>query len=235
MVADDHAAQNVYLSDEGIVSGIGPDSLAIDMSTISPELSRTLATEVRKAGGSMLDAPVSGSTASAEAGTLMIMVGGDKADLERARPVLSAIGEPIKHVGGNGTGASLKLAINSIVYAINGAVAEALVMAERAGIDRSVAYDAFVNSAIAAPVVKYRREIFERPGELPVTFTVDLAIKDLVLALELAEHVGTTLPQAERNLQVLKEASAASFASDDMASVGQYLRKLASGERARLV
>src|SRR3989337_700785 len=105
----------------------------------------------------MVDAPVSGSVATAEAGKLMIMAGGLTGAVESGRPVLGMIGNPVLHVGASGAGATLKLAINSIIFGINEAVSEALVLAERAGVERSTAYDAFTQSAAAAPVGLYSR------------------------------------------------------------------------------
>lgn len=228
MVADGEALEAVYRGESGLLAGLGPGKIAVDMSTVGPTLVDRLGADVEATGAAMVDAPVSGSTAAAEARTLMIMAGGDDASVEAVRPVLESIGSPVLHVGRRGAGATLKLAINSIVFGINQAVAEALVMAERAGVDRTVAYDTFCESAAAAPVVKYRRDVFVRPGELPVTFTIDLAVKDLELALQLGASVGASLPQAELNTQVMRDASAAGLGEADMGDIAVYLRSAGS-------
>jgi 3-hydroxyisobutyrate dehydrogenase/2-hydroxy-3-oxopropionate reductase len=118
----------------------------------------------------------------------------------------------------------MKLAVNSVVFGINQAVAEALVMAERSGVDRTVAYDVFSNSAAGAPVVNYRKDIFLHPGELPVSFTIDLAVKDLELITGHAHEVGTTLPVAEGAIAVMRAAVAAGLGHRDMGDVAVYLR-----------
>jgi len=110
------------------------------------------------------------------------------------------------------------------VHGINQAVSEALVLAERAGIERTRAYEVFAGSAVAAPFVLYRREAYERPGQVPVTFRLELAAKDLRLALDLAQDVGADLPQTRTNLAVLDDAVAAGFGPDDESAVAQHLR-----------
>jgi 3-hydroxyisobutyrate dehydrogenase-like beta-hydroxyacid dehydrogenase len=118
----------------------------------------------------------------------------------------------------------MKLAVNAIVHSLNQVVSEALVLAERAGIERSRAYDVFADSAVAAPFVRYKRDAYERPGETPVGFRLDLAAKDLRLALELAAGVGADLPQTRANLAVLDDAVAAGFGPDDESAVAEHLR-----------
>ena len=126
----------------------------------------------------------------------------------------------------------MKLAVNAVVFAINQSISEALVLAERAGIERSVAYDVFASSAVAAPVVHYRRPVFEHPESAPVTMPIDLVVKDLGLALALGLEVGARLPQVETNLEAMKAASAAGLGAADMGTMAVYLRDTA-GDRAR--
>lgn len=224
MVADGPALASIYGGDNGVIAGLGPECTTVDMSTVGPGAIAALAPRVAETGAEMVDAPVSGSTAAAEAKTLMIMAGGSAAAFERVRPVLEAIGSPVLHVGDSGAGATLKLAINSMIYGINEAVSEALILAERSGVDRSVAYEAFSKSAAAAPVVTYRRPVFEAPGTTPVSFTVDLALKDLDLILDLAEQSGTPMPAAETNRSVMRATSDAGFGDGDMGLTAVHLR-----------
>ncbi|MFD1498754.1 NAD(P)-dependent oxidoreductase, partial [Streptosporangium lutulentum] len=144
--------------------------------------------------------------------------------VRRGREVLSSLGDPVLHLGESGRGSAMKLVVNTIVHSLNQAVSEALVLAERAGIERATAYSVFVNSAVSAPFVQYRREAFERPGEVPVAFRLELAAKDLRLALELADKVGADLPQARVNREVLGAAMAAGFGDEDESAVARYLR-----------
>lgn len=224
MLADEVAVTDIYTGRDGVAEGLDNTKTCVEMSTIGPAAVRRLADIVRPTGAALVDAPVSGATAAAEARALMIMPGGDSEVVERVRPILESMGDPVLHIGASGTGAALKLAINSVIYGINEAVAEALVLAERAGIDRSTAYEAFTRSAIAAPVVVYRRPIFENPGSVPVTFTIDLGLKDLNLITELGVEVGAPLPQAERTREVMIEATTAGLGDRDMGEIAVYLR-----------
>lgn len=225
MLADGPALVDTYHGPDGVLAGLQPGTVCVEMSTIGPELLHKFARHVQTTGGLVVDAPVSGSVAAAEAKTLMIMAGGDTDVVEKVRPVLEAIGNPVLHVGPLGSGAVMKLAVNSVVFSINQSVAEALVMAERSGVDREVAMDTFVRSAAGAPVVAYRRDWFVRPEEMPVSFTIDLAIKDLELITEHADTVGTSLPVADEALTVMEDAREVGFGDRDMGDVAVYMRE----------
>jgi 3-hydroxyisobutyrate dehydrogenase-like beta-hydroxyacid dehydrogenase len=157
----------------------------------------------------------------------MIMAAGRPEAVGRAREVLGALGSPIIELGPSGAGSSMKLAVNAIVHSLNQAVSEALVLAERAGIERTRAYEVFTHSAVAAPFVRYKRDAYERPGELPAGFLLELAAKDLRLALAHAADVGADLPQTRANLAVLDDAVAAGFGSADESAVAEHLRRAA--------
>jgi 3-hydroxyisobutyrate dehydrogenase-like beta-hydroxyacid dehydrogenase len=195
------------------------------MSTIAPRTVRAVAPTVEARGATMLDAPVSGSVPVVERGELLIMAGGDEAALERAIPALDAIAKRVIHVGELGAGATMKLAVNGLIHGLGIALAEALVLAEGAGIERSTAYEVFAGGAAAAPFVLYKRPAFEHPDETPVAFTVDLVAKDLDLILELAREAGVPMPQAESNRAEIGEAIAAGLAQADMSAVATYLRQ----------
>jgi 3-hydroxyisobutyrate dehydrogenase-like beta-hydroxyacid dehydrogenase len=223
MLADGPAVESVYRGDDGVLQTLRGGAVAVDLSTTGPTFVRRLAAMVAEAGASLVDAPVSGSVATAESGKLMLMVGGDDTDVERVRPILATAGSTIIHVGPSGAGATMKLAVNAIVFGLNQSISESLVLAEHAGIDRAVAYEVFANSAIAAPVVHYRREAFERPGDVAPSFTIDLAIKDLRLILGLAGDVGAAVPQTELNVDVMERAAPA-HGRDDISAIAQHLR-----------
>ena len=229
MVADGDVLLDLYAGSGDMAGSLRPGTVCIDMSTISPAQAAAAATAVTGSGGRFVDAPVSGSVALAEAGTLTVMAGGEASAVDAARPVLEAVSARIYHMGPVGSGATIKLAVNSIVYGLGQAVSEALVLAEAAGIERARAYEVFANSAIAAPFVHYRREAFLKPGEVPVAFRMVLARKDLDLALELAGGVGASLPQSELNRAVIEEAIEAGFGDHDMSAVAQHLR----GQRSK--
>jgi 3-hydroxyisobutyrate dehydrogenase-like beta-hydroxyacid dehydrogenase len=224
-LADDEAVLSTYLGDDGAVAAARADQVVLEMSTVAPETSRRVGEAVAAAGASFLDAPVSGSVPTVEKGELTIMVGGDAEALERARPVLEALASKIFHVGEIGAGATVKLAVNALVHAIDVGLSEALVLAEKAGVDRSAAYDVFAAGAAAAPFVLYKRAAFEDPDHAPLTFTLDLMGKDLELILALAKAVNAPMAQSERNREIVERAIAAGFAGRDLSAVAEYLRR----------
>jgi 3-hydroxyisobutyrate dehydrogenase-like beta-hydroxyacid dehydrogenase len=229
MLADGDVLEELYFADGAAVArALGEDGLAIDMSTIGPLAARSIAERLAEHGVRFVDAPVSGSTAAATDASLLIIAGGSDEDFADAERVLRHAGREVRHVGARGDASLLKLAINNLIYGINGCVSEALVLVERAGLDRDLAYDAFVNSAAGAPVLSYRREQFLDPAQAPVSFTIALEEKDLRLTTELADQVGAPMPQARVNREVARAAMDAGYAEADVASVAEYLRRKAS-------
>ncbi|MFB9315588.1 NAD(P)-dependent oxidoreductase [Nocardioides plantarum] len=229
MLADDAALVATYDGDDGVLAGLAarPDGcgvVAVDMSTVSPPTVTDLAARLRTAGHTLVDAPVSGSVPAATDATLTIMAAGDTDAVERALPVLEALGSTVVRVGGSGAGTAMKLALNSVLHGLNAGISEALVLAERAGVERTAAYDVLLSSVVAAPYVGYKRAAFEDPDAAPAAFLLRLAAKDLRLALELADRVGATLPQARTNLAGVEQATAAGYGERDMSALAAYLR-----------
>jgi len=229
MVADDVAVRALFEGPDGVAAGIRPGSVAVDCSTVLPDTIRSVAGAVRARGAGILDGPVSGSVASTLSGELTIMAGGDAADLERARPILECLARRIFHVGDLGTGAAMKLAVNTVVFGLNGAVAESLVLAERNGIDRALAYEILAASAVGAPYVAYKRAAFLDPETTPVAFSLALAEKDLRLIRELAEASGPSMPQAAVNLEVIRSAEQSVGDDVDFSAVARHLREEGRG------
>jgi 3-hydroxyisobutyrate dehydrogenase-like beta-hydroxyacid dehydrogenase len=228
-LADDAAVGAAYTGGDGIVAGLQPGTVVCEASTIDPGTVRRLRPLVEDRGASLLDTPVSGSVSTVEAGQLTIMAGGDPEVLERVRPVLDPLAKQVFHVGELGAGAVMKLTVNSVVHALNLALAEGLVLAERAGVERAVAYEVFAASAVAAPFVIYKREAFEHPGRPPVAFSLDLAAKDLDLILALAAEAGATMEQAATNSRVVEAAVAAGLGDHDLSELATYLRGPSDG------
>lgn len=224
MVADGPAVDELYGAPDGLLDGARPDVVLVDLSTVPPSTIRALAPVARERGAGILDAPVSGSVSLAAAGELTLMVGGDATDLERARPALEPLAKRIVHVGPLGSGAAMKLAVNAVVFGLNNALSEALVLAERAGIDRAVAYDVFATSAVGAPFVGYKRAAFVEPETTPVAFALELAEKDLRLITELARELGVSAPQSETNLALMRAAIASMGGDHDLADVAGHIR-----------
>jgi 3-hydroxyisobutyrate dehydrogenase-like beta-hydroxyacid dehydrogenase len=223
-LADDAAVAAAYGGPDGVVAGLRPGTVVCELSTIDPDTVRRLAPLVSERGAVLLDTPVSGSVSTVEAGQLTIMAGGDPAVLDRVRPVLDPLAKQVFHVGELGSGAVMKLTVNSVLHGLNLALAEGLVLAERAGVARETAYEVLANSAVAAPFLHYKREAFEHPGRPPVAFSLDLVEKDLDLALDLAAQAGAPMEQAATNRQVVRAAVAAGLGDRDLSELATYLR-----------
>jgi 3-hydroxyisobutyrate dehydrogenase-like beta-hydroxyacid dehydrogenase len=224
MVADPAAARAVYLGEAGVLSALPPGSIAIEMSTIGPTAVAELAAAASACSVSFLDAPVSGSVALAEAAKLTTMVGGPLEAFDRARPVLAAMAAVQIHLGRSGSGATMKLAYNAMIALANEAIAEALVLAERAGIAPADAYSVLSSGALASPFLDYKRAAFLDPDHQTVAFTTALMQKDLTLALELALELEVPLPATAAANEVLTLARRLGYGEADIARVADTLR-----------
>jgi 3-hydroxyisobutyrate dehydrogenase/2-hydroxy-3-oxopropionate reductase len=223
-LADDEALRTVYLGPDGVVAGIEPDTVAVDTSTVDPETARQVGDAVDATGAGFIDCPVSGSVSAVEAGTLTIMAGGDPELIDRARPVLDALASRVVSTGPRGSAAATKLAVNGLVHGLNIALSEALVLAERAGVDRAVAYEVFANGAGGAPFVIYKREAYLHPESAAVAFTLDLVAKDLELITGLAGRVGAPMEQAGAGLGIVRKAIGSGMGHRDLSAVAEFLR-----------
>lgn len=226
MVSDLHALHDLYFSEHGLAEAMQPKTICVEMSTVGPAAVIELGEKLQASGCRLLDAPVSGSTALARDAGLTVMVGGHTEDLAGVRPMLDAMAACIFHVGPLGSGAIMKLAVNTIIFGLNQAVAEGLVLAESAGISRAVAYDVIENSAVAAPFVHYRRDAFLEKSDVPVGFALQLAQKDLELIEAASRQNYAFLPQTVLNQQIVRAAVAAGRGTEDVTAVASYLRHL---------
>ena len=232
MLADDDAVLATWRGPKGLIAGARPGTVLVDLSTVTPDTIRALEADTRATGAGILDSPVSGSVTTAQSGQLTLMVGGTADDLEKARPALEPLAKTIVHVGPLGAGAAMKLAVNTVIFGLNEALAEGLVLAEAAGVDRTMAYDVIAASAVGAPYVGYKRAAFVEPETTPVAFSLDLAAKDLGLIQELAERVGLELPQAATNLDAIRTAALALGGDADFSAVAAQLRNERKGVTA---
>lgn len=193
IVSDTPDVESVILGKNGLIEGVKPDSVVIDMSTISPDATRKIAARLKEKGAHMLDAPVSGGEQGAIDGTLSIMVGGDTAIFERCLPVLQAMGKNIIHVGQNGMGQTVKLVNQILVAGTLNSVVEALVFAQKSGVDLDKAIDAVKGGAASSwQLVNLAPRIVGRDFE--PGFMIDLMHKDLNIVLRTAEEMKITLP-----------------------------------------
>jgi 2-hydroxy-3-oxopropionate reductase len=193
MVPDSPDVRDVVFGDNGLIGAVRPGFLLIDMSSIAPATSIEVHEAVSKAGGSALDAPVSGGDKGAIAGTLSIMVGGSEADVQRAMTLFEAMGKTIVHIGGPGAGQIAK-ACNQIVVAINyAAVSEALLLAERAGVDPEKVAQVLGGGLAASRVLEMRGPTMIK-REFEPGFRVDLHRKDLGIAMSTGQEVHSPMP-----------------------------------------
>jgi 3-hydroxyisobutyrate dehydrogenase-like beta-hydroxyacid dehydrogenase len=221
MLADGNVARSVGAE---ALSVMPPGSVLVDMGTSGPDAERELARAAAERGVGFLDAPVSGSIAPARAGTLTALVGGSEEHLERARPALDAMTRVQHHLGEVGSGAAMKLALNTMIAVTNESICELLVLCERAGLERSAAYAALADSALASPFVQYKQAAYLTPDDEPVAFTPRLMLKDLSLAYALAAEVGAELPAVDAAREVLERTVAAGRGDDDLVRVADTLR-----------
>jgi 3-hydroxyisobutyrate dehydrogenase and related beta-hydroxyacid dehydrogenases len=214
MVTNTAAVQAVTDGPDGILAGLAPGKVYADMSTASPENSRSLAARVAELGAHMLDAPVSGSVITLEQGKLSVMVGGDEEVVERVRPVLEAIGPKVIYVGPNGAAVTMKIASNLSLAVQMLAFSEGVLLAEKSGIAREKAVEVLLASVIASPMVTYRGPfVLEQPDE--AWFDVNMMQKDLNLALELGRAVDVPLPTTAVTNELLTAARGMGLADKD--------------------
>jgi 3-hydroxyisobutyrate dehydrogenase-like beta-hydroxyacid dehydrogenase len=225
MVTDDAALEAVARGPQGILAGLRPGAILIEMSTVSPTVVARLAEEASARGAALLDAPVSGSPATLEAGQLSFMVGGDPAVLDRARPFLTAIGPTITHVGPVGLAKSMKIAVNQGLAVQMLSFAESVLLAEKAGVSRERAVEVLLKSVVASPMVKYRGPfVLGMPAE--AWFDVDMIQKDLRLALDMARASGVTLPSVALTHELLTAAKGLHLTHYDFAVIFDVLAQL---------
>jgi 3-hydroxyisobutyrate dehydrogenase/2-hydroxy-3-oxopropionate reductase len=218
MLSDGAAARSV-LVESGLLDDLRPGSVVLEMSTIGPVAAQELAAEARRRDAYLLDAPVSGSVSVAEAAQLFAMVGGEQGAYERAAPLLDAMTKGHMLLGPSGSGAAMKLAVNSMIAVNNESIAETITLAERFGIDPELAYDVLAGGVLASPFLLYKRAAFLHPDTEPVAFTTALMRKDAELAQDLAARLGVRIPAAAAAAAVLAEAVERGLADADMASV----------------
>ncbi|HEX3360575.1 MAG TPA: NAD(P)-dependent oxidoreductase [Solirubrobacterales bacterium] len=221
---DDEAVELVAGGPDGLLAGLEAGKVWIDLSTISPRVSRELAARAAETGGRMLDAPVSGSVPQVQSGTLTIMVGGDEAAYERVEPILRLLGSPTR-IGANGQGLALKLAINISLAVQMLAFSEGLLLAERDGVPLDLAAGVMSESPIGSPMLKARVPLLlDLPEE--AWFDVGLMRKDIGLALVMAEELGAAAPSAGVAHDVLSKAVDQGFEHRDIAALLPTLERL---------
>jgi 3-hydroxyisobutyrate dehydrogenase-like beta-hydroxyacid dehydrogenase len=230
MVTNSAALEAVANAPDGLLAGLSTGKLLIDMSTVSPAVSRALAAKVRERGADMVDAPVSGSVITLQQGKLSVMVGGEKSAFDRAKPLLDDVGPRVTHVGPNGLALSMKIAINLSLAVQMLAFSEGVLLAEKSGIPRETAVDVMTHSVIGSPMVQYRGPmVLKMPDE--AWFDVDMMQKDMLLALEMGRQLAVPLPTTAATNEMLTTARAMGLAKKDFAIVFEALARMAGVQK----
>jgi 3-hydroxyisobutyrate dehydrogenase-like beta-hydroxyacid dehydrogenase len=226
MVTNAAALTAVTDGPAGLLAGISEGKFHIDMSTVSPEVSRALAAKVREKGADMIDAPVSGSVITLQQGKLSVMVGGRKETFEKLKPLLLDIGPKVTHVGDNGVALSMKIAVNLQLAVQMMAFCEGVLLAEKSGIPREVAVDVMVHSAIASPMIQYRGPfVLLQPQE--AWFDVNMMQKDMLLAMELGRKLNVPVPTTAVSNEFLTAARGMGWEKLDFACMFDVLARMA--------
>ena len=225
MVTDSAALESIANGPDGMVAGMAPGKVLIDMSTVSPTASRTLAEKVRAKGADMVDSPVSGSVITLEQGKLTMMVGGRLETFEKVKPLLLDIGPKATHVGDNGLAVSMKIATNLSLVVQMLAFSEAVLLAEKSGIARKTAVEVLTNSVIASPMVQYRGPmVLQMPDE--AWFDMKMMQKDTTLALEMGRRLAVPLPTTSVANEFLTAARGMGLTDKDFAAIFQVLAQM---------
>jgi 3-hydroxyisobutyrate dehydrogenase-like beta-hydroxyacid dehydrogenase len=231
MVTDGAALAAVTDGPDGLLAGLGPRKIHIDMSSVSPSASRDLAERVEATGARMLDSPVSGSVKTLEDGKLSVMVGGDEATFREVEPLLQSIGPTVTYVGGNGQAVAMKIATNLSLAVQMLAFSEGVLLAEKSGISRTTAVDVLLKSVIASPMIRYRGPfVLEQPAE--AWFDVNMMQKDLRVALEMGRTLDVPLPTTAITNEMLTAARALGLADKDFAAVFNALATMSGLQEA---
>jgi 3-hydroxyisobutyrate dehydrogenase-like beta-hydroxyacid dehydrogenase len=227
IVTDTDAVKSLALGENGIIAGLRKDAVYLDMSTIDPDGSRTVAAEFIKAGLTMMDAPISGTTLTLAKGNASLMVAGDKAAFERVQPVLLAIGPKVTYIGAQGLAVQLKVALNmTLVIEVIG-FCEGIALAEKGGVPREVAVDAFLKSVVASPVLNYRAPLILEGHICDATYgNVNLQQKDMLLALDLGRKMGVPVPLGAAANEMLNACRGLGLAHHDFVTVYEVYRRL---------
>src|SRR4029077_7897550 len=229
MVTNSAAIASITEGPDGLLAGLSAGKIFIDMSTVSPTVSRALVAKVREKGADMVDSRVSGSVITLQEGKLSVMVGGRPETFDRVLPLLLDIGPKVTRVGDNGLALAMKIAVNLSLAVHMMAFSEGVLLAEKSGISRETAVDVLTHSAVASPMVQYRGPfVLQQPQE--AWFDVNMMQKDMLLALELGRQLNVPLPTTAVSNEFLTAARGMGMAKLDFACMFDVLATM-SGVR----
>jgi 3-hydroxyisobutyrate dehydrogenase-like beta-hydroxyacid dehydrogenase len=227
IVTDGAAVKAVALGENGVLAGMRPGGVYVDMGTIAPDVTREVAAAFAARGFAMLDAPLSGSPVTVQQGNASLMIGGDRAAFERVEPVLRAIGPKLTYIGASGQAATMKLAVNLLMMVEVIAFGEAVALAEKGGVAREIALDAVLKSVAAAPVLGYRGP-FILEGRMPKVPLADVTLqqKDMLLVLEMARKYGSPVPLAAAANEMMNACRGFGLDRNDFVVAHEVYRRL---------
>lgn len=227
IVTDAAAVKQIALGDNGVISGLRPGGIFVDMSTIAPEASVEISDAFEAAGLTMLDGPLSGSPPVVEAGNASVMVGGDRAAFDKIEPVLLAIGRKALYIGERGQAVRMKVALNMCLVVEMVAFCESVALAEKGGVKREIAVEAMLNSVVASPVMAYRGP-FILEGKMPEKALADVTLqqKDMLLALDLGRKSGVPVPLGAAANEMLNACRGLGIDQRDFVTVHEVYRRL---------
>ncbi|MEM8532139.1 MAG: NAD(P)-dependent oxidoreductase [Chloroflexota bacterium] len=226
ILTDDHAVEQVFVGDQGLLSASVKGKLFVEMSTIRTKTIHTLCPHVEQRGARLLDAPVSGTLEPARQGQLLILTGGEADDLERARPALEVVGRRIFHMGGNGTGTTMKLVLNMPMAIFWAGLGEAMAIGQQFGIDKKQMLDVYLDSPVALPAL--RGKVPTILGEVDeVAFDVTGVRKDLLAMVATGQDVGVPNSTGAAALSLFAAATAAGYGERDLAFLLEYVMEMA--------
>jgi len=225
MVTNSAAITSITEGPDGLLAGFSAGKIFVDISTVSPSVSRALAAKVREKGADMVDSPVSGSVITLQQGKLSVMVGGRRETFERVQPLLLDIGPKVTYVGDNGLALAMKIAINLSLAVQMMAFSEGVLLAEKSGIARETAVEVLTHSAVASPMIQYRGPfVLQQPEE--AWFDVNMMQKDMLLALELGRQLDVPLPTTAVSNEFLTAARGMGMAKLDFAVMFDVLARM---------
>jgi len=225
MVTNSVALTAIMEGPEGILAGLGAGKVFVDISTVSPTVSRAFAVKVREKNADMVDSPVSGSVITLQEGKLSVMVGGRRETFERVKPILQDIGPKVTYVGDNGLALVMKIAVNLSLAVQMMAFSEGVLLAEKSGIARETAVDVLTHSAIASPMIQYRGPfVIKQPAE--AWFDVNMMQKDMLLAMDMGRDLDVPLPTTAVSNEFLTAARGMGWEKLDFACVFDVLARM---------
>ena len=234
MIRDDAALAAIASGPDGILAGLAPGKIWIDISTVSPGAARALADRVERAGATLLNAPVSGSVPAAEQGSLEMLLGGDPGAIEQVEPLLRELASRVIRIGTNEQALIMKIAINISLAEQMLAFSEGVLLAERVGINRKLALEVMTDSAIGSPLLKARAPLVMHLPE-DAWFSLELVQKDLGLALDAADKLHVPLPGAAVANEIITVARKLGYGGRDLAALFEVLAKIGGNRVSRAV